>query len=270
MAELEKVLCYVCGTLLEVDDDYKTIIPEAEVYPTLIPPSHTFISSHTGLFEVGAILSMIFTTEFNRGAINPSYGTSGYRSGIPLSFIYNGDGISGIYNSNNELINIKNLTYTVLSGLQIWESSVHYASGDQPVSDQGLPYDSPLPEGETFPQYTSIWGVYPYFANTVDIRYFEKQPLTMMNEAYADINFVSESDINKQTVEFPNEWLDITGIETFANGSWVWLNGAKGNSLSTFDTYMTTNIIQGKIVSYKRFIHNGSKVGDRILRFHTR
>lgn len=268
---VEKVLCGVCGALLDINGVPLPIEPEPESYPVLIPPFHTFTLNNDGLFfEVGDVVGLVFNIEFDRGSLYPAYGTNGYRSGTPLYYKFSGDGISGEFLSKDILSDTRNLTYKVLSGLQTWEAYVHYLRGDQPVGSLGNAFDDPLPEGNTSPSYVELWGVYPYIANTTDLSILTKQPLVMMNSPYVDIDFLAESNTHKQIVEFPNDWWVITGIEIFYDDDWIWLNGSKENSLSTFTVTNSTNVIQNITVGYKRFTHNGSKIGSRKLRFHTR
>ena len=51
------------------------------LYPALTAPSLSLSGSGSHLLETGATLAVVLTATFNRGSINPAYGTSGYRSG---------------------------------------------------------------------------------------------------------------------------------------------------------------------------------------------
>ena len=55
-----------------------------DLAPSLSPPDNSFSSSQAGLHEVGETLNVYFSASFSRGSINPAYGTSGFRSGLPV------------------------------------------------------------------------------------------------------------------------------------------------------------------------------------------
>jgi hypothetical protein len=77
--------------------------------------------------------------------------------------------------------------------------------------------------------------------------------------------------INKQIVELPYEWSTITGIQMYntLSGQWDFIGGSKENSLLSFTQTDTTKDINGNLVSYRKFTHNGSVSGARQLRFIT-
>jgi len=65
-----------------------------ERFPSLSNPSASFTMSPSGYREIGeVILNISFSSEFNRGSINPANGTSGYRSGLPNAYLYTGAGL---------------------------------------------------------------------------------------------------------------------------------------------------------------------------------
>jgi len=69
----------------------------------------------------------------------------------------------------------------------------------------------------------------------------------------------------KQTVDIPDAWASITGLQQFNT-----LSGTFDTiSLSTFTQSAVTQTVQGLSVPYTRFTHNGSTIGARKLRFLT-
>lgn len=242
-----------------------------ELFPTLIPPSSTFNINITGLREVGETLNLVFTTTFDRGAITPPYGTSGYRSGLPNAYIYTGAGIAGTYPST-ALIDTRTLNnYIVAEGNNTWTSQVSYDAGEQPLSNRGNPYDSPLPAGTTTAITREIIGVYPYFATTVDITIMTKQSLVQHNAIYFQANMVGETDTDKQKVSFPVAFNAITGVQFYntVSGQWEWIGGSKAASLTYWTITDEQRDINGNIIDYKLWTHNGVKTGARQLRFYT-
>lgn len=242
-----------------------------ELFPTLIPPSATFVMSITGLREIGEILNLTFQATFNRGAITPAYGTSGYRSGLPYEYTYTGTGIGGTYPSTALIDNRTLNNYIVLLGNNTWTSRVSYDAGEQPLSSKGNPYDSPLPSGTTTNIAQTIIGVYPFFGTTVVINTLTKQPLAVHNSTYWQLNMVGESDTEKQTADFPDAFSTITGVQFYntVSSQWEWIGGSKAASLTYWNVTNIQRNINGTLVDYNRWTHNGTKVGARQLRFYT-
>ena len=89
---------------------------------------------------------------------------------------------------------------------------------------------------------------------------------------YIQVSMVTESGGGgqKQTVDIPQAWAPITGLQQFntLSGTWDTLTGAAG--LVTFTTDNTaTQVVQGVTVNYTRYTHNGPTIGARQLRFLT-
>ena len=243
-----------------------------ELFPTLVNPSNTLTLMQEGIREVGEIIaSLNFSAGFSRGSISPAYGTSGYRSGLPVSYNYSGAGLPSTAPSpllsNSQIVS----NYTVLIGTQSWTGTVSYSMGEQPKSSKDSNYSTPLSAGTTGSITRAIIGVYPYFATTVNIGTYTKQALALMNSTYIEITMVAETEVNKQTVDFPIVWSTITGIQFYntISGMWEWIHGGKAASLSTFTTSLVLHTVQGNSISYTRFAHNGSTIGSRKLRFYT-
>lgn len=240
----------------------------AMFYPTLYPnfnnPSNSLNDDASNLTEIGSNINITFNAGFNRGSINPAYGTNGYRSGLPNTYHYTGVTISGSYPSVS-LSNTQSISnYLVLKGIQTWGSSVSYDEGEQPLDSIGGLYDSPLPAGNTSSRATSIEGAYPLFGNTSSILVFTKQPLvSMITGNNIEIILVAESGGNKHGFEIPNDWLSsrpLLGVQTFNTFSGQW--EYQGNSAAASKTYWDTDNsvtenIQGSLIPYTRYRFNG-------------
>lgn len=134
-----------------------------ELYPTLTAPSATFTATTLNTYyEVGyQIATISFLASFNRGVINPAYGTSGYRSGLPTEYIYSGTGLTTVV--TNTLSNIQSISnYVIQAGTQSWSNSIIYAQGEQPLSSKGNNYESALPSGTTATITRTTTGIYPF------------------------------------------------------------------------------------------------------------
>lgn len=244
-----------------------------ELFPTLVGPDNSFTLLQAGLREIGESgLTLNFIATFDRGSITPQYTTATpYRSGNPVSYNYTGPSLTYSVPSSSLTNSQTVYNYYVSAGTQTWTNTVSYSMGPQPKSSKDNNYDSPLPAGTTTPKSVSIIGVYPYFATTSNIAILTKQPLALMNSPYVQIDMVAESGSNKQRVKFPNAWSTITGIQFFntVSNTWEWIGGSKANSLLTFTTSPSTEIVQGNIVPYTLWTNNTPTIGARKLRFYT-
>jgi hypothetical protein len=240
-----------------------------ELFPSLTNPHNAFASPTLELQEIGAVLTLNFTSTFNRGTITPAYTTNGYRSGLPNSYIYTGSGLVSSVPSTS-LSNLQTVSnYTVLAGTQTWTSKVSYDIGEQPLSSKGNDYLAPLPVGTTGNKTKNIIGVYPPFATTLNIAAVSKQSLQTMNTTI-QVNMLAEVIGGpKQTIDIPVAWSVITGLKQLNTLSNTW----DSISLSTFmPTSTVTHEVplgSGIFITYTRYPHNGNTIGARKLRFTT-
>ena len=240
------------------------------LYPTLNPtltnPSSTFTLSQSGFREVNETTALNFSSTFNQGSINPQYtSASNKRSGLPNTYNYTGTGVSS--NTSTSLSDSETVAaYTVLQGSQSWTGSVSYDVGVQPKDSVGGDFDSPLPAGTTAAITRTINGVYPVFATSSSLGVMTKQSLQAMT-TYVQVSLVTESGGGgaKQRVDIPNAWATISGLQQFntLSNTWDTIN------LATFTQSAVTQTIQGLVVNYTRYTHNGATIGARQLRFTT-
>jgi hypothetical protein len=79
---------------------------------------------------------------FNRGKIDPAYGTSGYRAGIATNYSVNGKNFETSANQVNFEIEITPSALT-----ETLRCVVNFAAGEQPVNSAGQPFGAPLAAG---------------------------------------------------------------------------------------------------------------------------
>ena len=72
-----------------LEDIFRDMLNPVE-YPAMTNPSATIAATGTKLLETGSSFNTTMTITFNRGSINPAYGTSGYRSGAATGYKLNG------------------------------------------------------------------------------------------------------------------------------------------------------------------------------------
>jgi len=132
--------------------------------PTLTNPSLSSftILPTTLLYEMGTIISVVGTTVFNAGCINPQYtALSDCRSDGVSGYTYINFGVTTYESSPTKTFGgIINSSSTELS------STICYSGGTQPKDSSGANYDSPLSAGSTSPATKTICGVYPWFWGT--------------------------------------------------------------------------------------------------------
>lgn len=235
-------------------------------YPNLSNPNNTISTGTSIIQEIGNVIDFTIITTFSRGSINPAYGTSGYRSGLPTSYEYTGAQLptfhtTGGYSDNQYVTN-----YLVLQGSQEWTSKVHYNMGEQPVDSEGHPYDSALPAGSTSFKPLSIEGVYPIFATTSSISTDTKQPLySMITTSMVELDMATEDGINRQSFEIPYEWElsnPLSTVETYNTAAGQWVE----TGLATWDASTIYKTIYSNIVTYTKYIYNGPQRGSNKIR----
>ena len=238
-----------------------------ELFPTLVNPSSTFALGQAGLREVAETVTLGFTVNFNKGSITPAYTTTGFRSGNANAYNYSGPNlptpVPSTANSDTQSV----VGYVVQIFGQTWTANVSYDQGPQPLSSDGNNYLTPLPAGNTLTGVVRITGVYPPFATTVAIGTLTKQSLQVMT-TYIQVSMKAEvAGGPKQTIDIPDTWDPITGLQQFNTLSNVWDTIANG--LSAFTQTATTQVIQSNVISYTKYTHNGPTTGARQLRFLT-
>lgn len=257
---------YDAVTIQRVLDD---LFDDPEQVPSLTAPSSAFtVTPSTGLREVGERVNLSFQSIFNRGSINPAYGTSGHRAGLPNMYTYTGTGLTSTASTAMSNIQAVN-NYVVAQGNNIWTTSISYDAGEQPKTSRGNNYSTPLPAGTTAARSINISGVYPTFATTADINTLTKQTLALPSAAYVETSMVAEVDTSKQMFDVHTNQT-VTGVQFFntISAAWEWLGGSKASSITQWVQTSTTHDVQGTTYQYKRYTNSTATVGARRLRFY--
>lgn len=239
------------------------------LYPAFTTPSNTFVKSTPSgtLFEVGYQDNFNFSAGFNRGTINPAYGTSGFRSGLPTTYNYTGTGLPSTFSSSALSDTQTSTGYTILIGNQSWSGSVTFLDGEQPKDSKNNDYDSPYPSGTTSTVTRTVEGVHPLFGTTSTIGTLTKQALvSMLSGNNVAFTMVAETGGNKQKFDIPDTWTGaptnrpLVGIQTFNTVSNVWeyQGGNAANSLTFWGTSATTHTINSSVINYTRYTYNSS------------
>lgn len=221
-------------------------------YPTLTNPSATLTATGAKLLEKGATLETVMTVAFNRGSINPAYGTSGYRSGAASDYSLNG-GTAQAGNTFNVTVDETQITYS---------ATVNYAAGEQPKDSEGNDYNTPLAAGSVNSNTLTYEFVDALWANTASIATVAKLSLVSKGAKQKDFAFPAQTVANPETFDVPASWT-VTAVQVKND-----LSGAYEDALSQFTVTDTTHDnAAGTSVAYKRYTFNlGYDTGARSVR----
>lgn len=216
-------------------------------YPSLTNPSVSLLYSGTKLLESGSSIQATLNASFNRGSINPAYGTSGYRSGPATGYSLNG----GVQQSQTSW------SVTVDSSNKQFTATAYYSEGEQPKDSVGNDYDSPLPAGSvnssqlTFEFVDAIWASIPSISTV------SKQTLISKSTRTKTFVFPAQTVQNPETFDIPASWT-VNTIEVLNE-----LSGKYEDCSSEFRVSTTTHPdAAGNEVSYKRYTDNRGYASD--------
>lgn len=243
-----------------------------EEYPVLIEPTYTLnwsidgspVSDNESLQEVGEDINLVFTSSFNRGLIDSSAWGSGSedRSGAVTQHEFSGIIDDTVFDNVDSVEKIEN-DYTVVEGEQEQTTEVTFEDGIQPKSKFDRDYQSFYPGG-SMNKTVTIVGVYPVFATSENINTLDKQELLKHGEDVI-VELVAEVGIDKQTIDIPK----FGGWDSHASTIYQW------NPISSqWDEIGLTNFTIQDLadpheygINYYSYMHNGSLIGARKLRF---
>lgn len=243
------------GTTYEEGTPIETVLNDLlnpTLYPSFTNPSLSLSGSGSHLLETGATQAVTLTATFNRGSINPAYGTSGYRSGEATGYILNG-GIEQSGNTWSETVSASNKSF---------QATANYAAGEQPKDSKGGDYDSPLPAGSKSSGTVTYDFVDAMWANTANIATIAKLSLVAKSTKQRDMVFPAQTVANPEVFDIPASWT-VTAVQVKND-----LSGQYEDASSQFTvTDVTHNDAAGNSVAYKRYTFNmGMATGSRTVR----
>lgn len=245
------------GKTYEIGTSLETIIRDIlspVLYPAFTNPSASISVSGNKILESGSSINKTFTVTFNRGSINPAYGTSGYRAGTASDYTLNG-GTAQAENTFTETVSEDNKTF---------QATVSYAAGEQPKDSSGANYNSPLPAGSVTTNKITYEFVDCIWANTDDNDITEpiKQAITSKSTKIFRFDFPATSEDFPEVFDIPTSWT-VTGIEVLNSLSNQWEAAEDQFSLSNITHKNASNTD----VNYVRYTCNlGMDLGDRSVR----
>ena len=242
------------GKEFKVGDSYEDFVIQLidpVQRPTLTNPFAT-INGGSTLLEAGSSVNKTISAAFNRGSINPAYGTSGYRSGAAIDYTLN-DGTAQSSNSFIETVSESNRTFKI---------KVNYAAGEQPKDSKGNNYDSPLPAGYVETNTLTYIFVDAMWANTTTISTITKLSLVAKSSGQRDLVFPAQTVANPEVFDVPASWT-VSAVQVKND-----MSGAYEDASEQFTVTDTTHDdASGTSVAYKRYTFNlGYPTGSRTVR----
>lgn len=222
------------------------------VYPTLINPTVTLAGSGSKLLETGATLSATLTATFNRGSINPAYGTSGYRSGPATGYTLNG-GTEQAENTWTETVSAANKAFQCVAA---------YSAGEQPKDSAGRNYSTPLAAGSVTSGTVTYDFVDAMWANTASIATVAKLSLIAKSTKQRDMTFPAQTVANPEVFDMPASWT-VTAVQVKNDLSGQWEDASSQFTV----TNVNHDNAGGVSTAYKRYTFNmGTDTGARSIR----
>lgn len=235
---------YTQGTSLE------TVIRdmlEPTLYPTFTAPSASMTATGAKLLEIGATLATTMTVTFNRGSINPAYGTDGYRAGAATGYHMNG-GESQVSNT---------FSITVSESQKTYQVTVDYAAGQQPKDSKGQNYNQPYAAGSMNTNTITYEFVDAIWSNAANINVVAKEALVSKSAKTKTFNFPAQTLTEVETFDIPASWT-VTKVEMLND-----LSGKYESVIGEFDTSSVShNDAAGNPVSYTRYEDNRGYVAS--------
>lgn len=227
------------------------------VNPTLSDPSvKAAFSADMNQPIIGRETTLKGTITFDRGKIDPAFGTSGYRVGAPSKFVINGIEIETSNTSYDfEIVQTPTLREMVIP------YSVFFTAGEQPMNSIGQPIGEPYSAGSLSGE-LKLNAVYPLYAEDG-----VEHEFTWLQEDDGNCYFVAfagETDDYRQNFAVSSE-MQIIGIQAFnlMSQKWEWL-GSQTAAISL--TYFNIETISINNENYILYTYNSTPVGARELK----
>ena len=231
---------YAAGTSLE------TILIDLlnpVLFPTLTNPSGTIAIPGNKILKNGSSSTVTVTATFNRGSINPAYGTSGHRSGEATGYTLNG----GTAQSGNTW------TETVTETNKQFQAVIDYNAGEQPKDSKGNNYSTPLPAGSVTTNKITYEFTMPIYANTSSAAVMTELSLVSKSSGSRQFSFPATTTTNPECFDMPSNYT-VSKIEVYNTLSGKWEVATTQFTVST----TTHDDAAGNPVNYNRYTCNYS------------
>ena len=233
------------------------------VSPTLTEPGLSIaLSADTLPLIIGHPSLLKGTLTFDRGKIEPAYGTSGYRAGEPINYTV-GDMIIESPGAQCDF----EITLTPDSANTSLLYSVSYREGEQPLNSIGQTVNAPYPAGSINSSIViqSAYQLYDAEYNIKEFTWFKDKD----GQGYLS-TFASEGSGVQQSFAI-SDAVTVVGVKAYdtMTQQWTWLGGQTAAvSLTHFDTTIITGDSLGETTNYVLYTHNQPASGERELRIY--
>lgn len=251
------------------------------VYPQLTNPTFNYAINGADYGMCGGAYAFNGTLIFNRGLINPAYGTSGNRAGASYRYDVGSKQID-----SSDLEQPFDYEFEKLApGENEVNIDVYYAEGEQPLDSIGAPYSTPYPAGSIqktitiiglTASYSGINGQEPTkdsFPETlipVESKNYEESGLFGDNGVIYGYQVVTHGIVSAQDVQIVllPDGVDIYGIQNWdiLCGEWNWFYGETAQETMDANTWIKTDevvskTIDGVAVNYRKYKFNTEDYG---------
>ena len=222
------------------------------LYPTFVDPSVTITAIGNKIIKKGGTLNTTITANFDRGSIDPAYGTNGYRSGAAIDYTLN-SGTPQASNIFNVAVNETQPNYVVV---------VSYDIGDQPKDSAGNDYMLPLPAGTVNSNIITYEFTMPIYANVTTATIMDEFVLVSKSSKEMEFSFPATTTTNPECFDMPNDYI-VSKIEVYNVLTSKWEDAS-----TQFTTTTTThNDAAGNPVNYNRYTCNyAGNIGARDIK----
>ena len=202
------------------------------LYPRFTNPSIRLqLNPNRTLFKVGETANLNLKAIFDRGKIEPAYGTSGFRSGEANSYVFIKDNVE----ENTQTSSEKTYTITTNSTLAV---KANYNRGEQPKDSKNNNFDNPLNAGAIESQPIRISFTLPIYHNGANQNNVVEQGLLPLSQTELVVSYGRNDRGKEETFHIPNSW-NIVKIQLQDIGG-NWIDGNMNdweNNTTTHDTH---------------------------------
>lgn len=235
--------------------------------PTLTDPSIT-ITLDKYLFSLGSSAEVNGVVSFERGKIDPAYGTSGYRAGLPEKYYLNGATINSSELSMPFSVVLDNVQKE--NNLTFW---VQYRQGEQPKDSNGNDYELPLLAGRVS-AVVNVVGASPVFSKLEGSEWTEQGIEVAATEdgRGIEVDMPAEPTSSAKQVIAIDAALNIIGVKQYDEfrNVWDWIYDTPEESLEAFNIEESTvTDTEGNEYAVRIYTNALPQIGSRKLRFYT-
>lgn len=275
---------------LSIKTIIKMMVYGGILYPEFTNPTLTYNISSEVFGMAGASYTLKGSLSFNRGTITPSYGTSGYRAGLPYKYEIGTKQIESSSLTQDFEYYIDKLS----PGDNNISAGVYYLQGEQPIDSIGGYYDTPYPAG-SIRENLKITGLTASFSGIDGGEVVENSfPAELIPLSSKDYNrsglFGDDNVICGYQIQTPEanardesqiillpEGIEIYGIKSWnvLSFNWDWFYGETAAETVAANTWVKTDEIiskevNGILINYRKFKFNidvYGVMGENYFRF---